>query len=159
MRNSYSIHHRTTVVELLTAAQQVLDAVNDGVLTSELAEPQITRAVTVTDRLAECVTSAYADMSINDTSPFARYRKEILGTYTTAERLQALTLHLWNYHNPVNVAALLINADEKHRRIALEMIASYAVWGENDPAFMLLADEIRDRHAQEAQREQELETA
>lgn len=158
MRNSYSIHHRATIVNLLTAAQQVLDAINDGVFHAA-TETQVDRAVAVSDQLAERVTSVYSDMSINDTSPFARYRKEIFGYYSTAERLQALTLHLWNSSNEVNLASLLINADEKHRRIALEMIASYSVWGENDPAFMMLANEIRDRRAQEAQRAKELETA
>lgn len=77
-------------------------------------------------------------------SPFLRYRKEILGSYTTAQRLAALTLHLWNSRNPVDLAFLLSGADQRHQRIALELIASYAEHSESDPHFMNLADEIRD---------------
>lgn len=78
-------------------------------------------------------------------SPFLRYREVILGHYSTAYRLQALTLHLWNSNNKVAIADLFGNADARHTRIALEMIASYARHGESDPDFMRLADEIRDR--------------
>lgn len=156
MRTSYSIHQRITIVNLLTAAQQVFDAINDGVFQAA-TEAQVDRAVEVSDHLAECVTATYADMSINETSPFARYRTTILGGYTTARRLQALTLHLYNSNSPVEISRLLANADERHQRIALELLASYARLGENDHAFMLLAEEIRDLHAQEAERSPEFE--
>lgn len=84
-------------------------------------------------------------------SPFLRHREEILGGYSTAQRLSALTLHLWNDNNPVRLASLFGNADTRHTRIAMELIASYATNGENDPQFMNLADEIRDLKAVAAQ--------
>lgn len=77
-------------------------------------------------------------------SPFLRHREEILGHYGTAQKLQALVLHLWNDGNPLRLGSLILNADRRHLQITLELIASYASQGENDPHFMHLADEIRD---------------
>ena len=77
-------------------------------------------------------------------SPFLRHREVILGHYSTANRLRKLVLHLWNDGNEVRLANLFGNADKEHTRIAMELIASYASQGENDPHFMHLADEIRD---------------
>lgn len=82
-------------------------------------------------------------------SPFLRHRDLILGKNSTARRLQALTLHLWNDTNPAPIASIFGNADTLHTRVALEMIASYARLGEGDPDFMRLADEIRDMRAAE----------
>jgi hypothetical protein len=101
------------------------------------------------------------ELIVNGASPFIAYRNEILGHYSTARRLQDLTLHLWNSGNPLRLSDLLMNADTRHRLIALEMIASYSSLGENDPDFMRLADEIRDmREAEKARAaEQPLESA
>lgn len=79
-------------------------------------------------------------------SPFVTYRTQILGSYGTAYKLQQLVLHLYNFNNEFNLGRLLWGADRQHIRIALEMIASYAENGENDPDFMALAEEIRDRN-------------
>lgn len=103
---------------------------------------------------AERTTGAIEEMRnalLDYESPFLRHREEILGCYSTAQRLSALSLHLWNDNNPVRLASLFGNADTRHTLIALELIASYAVQGENDPHFMNLADEIRDLKSVAAQ--------
>ena len=78
-------------------------------------------------------------------SPFKTYRREIMSGYSTAQRMAALTLHLWNDAYPVRLGSLFANADERHTQIALELMESYSVWGENDPDFMALGREIYER--------------
>lgn len=81
-------------------------------------------------------------------SPFRTHREIILSSYSTALRMQDLVLHLWNDNRPVQLGSLLGNADQKHTQIVLAMIESYSVWGENDPDFMALAEEILSRRTQ-----------
>lgn len=81
-------------------------------------------------------------------SPCKTYRREILSDYSTAQRLASLVLHLYNGNNPVRLDNLLANADQHHTRIALELLESYSIWGENDPDFMALAEEIKERRAE-----------
>lgn len=130
---------------VLTSAQRLLDMIENGTLFSEDPADKA-EAVIVADRLQTNITEAVRALSdvTRDVSPFLRHRREILGSYTTAQRLAALTLHLWNSHNEADLPCLLRNADRRHKAIALELIASYAEHGENDPLFMHLADEIRD---------------
>lgn len=79
-------------------------------------------------------------------NPFAAYRSEIRGGYSTGMRLAALVKHLYNGGmHPVRLDNLLSNADEHHARIALELIAHYAKYGENCPEFMRLARELVER--------------
>lgn len=87
---------------------------------------------------------AIADAAI--ASPFARYRAEIKGGYSTALRLSSLVLHLYNGNQwTLDLPTFLTNADERHVAIALELLDSYAKHGENDPDFMDLAREILRR--------------
>lgn len=80
------------------------------------------------------------------TNPFTAYRSEICGRYSTALRLAALVKHLFNGSaHPVRLDNLLSNADEHHARIALELIAHYARYGENCADFMALARDLVER--------------
>lgn len=82
-------------------------------------------------------------------NPFVQYRAEICGGYSTAYRLAALTLHLYNgAAHPVRLDNLLSNADEYHTRIALELLAWYARHGENCIDFMDLARYLVEREAE-----------
>lgn len=79
-------------------------------------------------------------------NPFVAYRAEICGGYSTAQRLAALALHLYNgQRHGVRLDNLLSSADERHTRIALEMLAWYAKHGENCLEFMGLARELIER--------------
>ena len=81
-------------------------------------------------------------------NPFVAYRTEITGGYSTGQRLAALTLHLYNgAAHGVRLDNLLSNADARHTRIALEMLAWYAQHGENCIDFMDLARDLREREA------------
>lgn len=81
-------------------------------------------------------------------NPFVAYRAEICGGYSTGQRLAALTLHLYNgAAHRMRLDNLLSNADERHTRIALEMIAWYAKHGENCIDFMDLARYLLEREA------------
>lgn len=130
---------------VLSSAQRLLDMIENGKLFSEDPADKA-ESVIVADRLQTNITEATATLA-DDThavSPFLRYRDVILDGYSTARRLADLTLHLWNPHNLMELGCLFRNADRRHKAIAMELIASYAEHGENDPHFMHLADEIRD---------------
>lgn len=133
---------------VLNSAQRLLDMIENGKMFSEDAADKA-EAVIVADNLQTNVYAASAALedSVLEDSPFLRYRSVILDHYGTAERLAMLTLHLWNYNYPDQLGPLLLNADRRHKAIAMELIASYAHHGENDPHFMNLASEIRDLQA------------
>lgn len=130
------------VQRLVIAALHVQNLLDNGTLTNAWGEGKpddINTAVAAFDRLQESATAlANEEKSV---TPFLRYRQEILGHYETAGRLRALVLNLWG-GQPVNLGLLFMNADERHTRIALECIVSYATHGENDSHFMGLAAEI-----------------
>lgn len=130
---------------LIHAAQAALGLLDSGAAFADTPE-KTAECIAVTNRLQQSLNSAIVAVAdaAQDGSPFLRHRSVILGRYATAERLQALVLSLYNSHNKVDLARLLRNADERHQRIALELMASYAEHGENDRHFMNLADEIRD---------------
>lgn len=97
---------------------------------------------------------AYAENATYDLAaprqqnPFVAYRTEITGGYSTGQRLAALTLHLYNgAAHGVRLDNLLINADERHTRIALEMLTWYAKHGEDCIDFMDLAGDLLEREA------------
>ena len=93
-----------------------------------------------------CAKNATYDPQAEPQNPFVVYRAEICGHYSTAQRLTALTLHLHNgRRHGVRLDNLLSSADERHTRIALEMLAWYAKHGENCPEFMSLARELVER--------------
>lgn len=85
------------------------------------------------------------DLKAEPQNPFVTYRAEICGGYSTAQRLAALTLHLYNgARHGLRLDNLLSSADERHTRIAIEMLAWYAKHGENCIDFMHLARQLAD---------------
>ena len=130
---------------VITSAQRMLDLIDSGESFCDTAAAK-EKMIAATDQLQDDIDIAVRAIAacVADASPFLRYRKEIMGGYGTAVRLQQLVLNLWNGNFPVSLGMLLANADQRHTRIALELIASYAEHKENDPHFMNLAAEIRD---------------
>ncbi|MDO8933355.1 MAG: hypothetical protein Q7U97_13255 [Rhodocyclaceae bacterium] len=137
MRTTFTVVDIHSIESLLNLTNALAAALPDGSDDAQRAERSI-----------ETLREALIDYD----SPFLRHRDVILGHYSTATRLQSLVLHLWNDGNEVRLANLFGNADEKHTRIALELIASYTRHGENDAHFMRLANEIRDMRAAEKAR-------
>jgi hypothetical protein len=139
------IFETSKLTPVLTGAQNLLDMIQTGQLFSEV-ERDKEDAVLVSDRLQRAIEAAVRELAdaSHNASPFLRYRKEILGGYSTAIRLQNLVMNLWNDNFPCQMGRLLCNADAKHKRIAFELIASYARHGEGDEHFMQLAEEILD---------------
>ncbi len=98
--------------------------------------------------LAYAETATYDMAALEQQNPFVAYRAEITGGYSTAQRLAALVLHLYNgAAHGVRLDNLLSNADERHTRIALELLAWYAKHGENCIDFMNLARHLLEREA------------
>ena len=92
--------------------------------------------------------NATYDLNAEPGNPFIAYRAEICGGYSTAQRLAALVLHLYNgAAHGVRLDNLLSNADARHTRIALELLAWYAKHGENCIDFMKLARHLLEREA------------
>lgn len=144
---------RTRLRRLIGAAQNVQSLLNDGTLAAAFGDrpegnsPVL--AATAFDVLAEQVAAIGEDQK--EVSPFLRYRKEIMGNNPTAERLRDLLLNLRGVRPDLNLNALFSNADEHHKRIALELIASYAHHGDYDPKFIALVGEVCDLEASEVQ--------
>ncbi len=76
-------------------------------------------------------------------SPFTTHHDTIMGYYGTAARLRSLVMSLWNGAAFPFELSCLGSFDSRHYAIALDLIQSYRRLGENDEAFMALADEIR----------------
>lgn len=113
---------------------------------------QLARALeTIADECAQGAGLAYPETALYDLeaeseNPFVAYRDQITGGYSTAQRLAALVLNLYNgAAHRVRLDTLLSSADEKHTRIALELLAWYARHGENCPEFMALARELAEQ--------------
>lgn len=133
---------RKPVIGLCTAAAAVQTLLDDGTLAAALgkSDPDATqRAVAAFDIMSDNVGRVLGEYK--EVSPFLRYRQEFFSQYDTARRLRALVLNLWG-GRPVNLSELFQHADERHTRIALDCIASYTRFGENDTFFMTLAAEI-----------------
>ncbi|MFC6842342.1 hypothetical protein [Xanthomonas theicola] len=91
-----------------------------------------------------------------ETSPFKRYRREILGRYGAARGLQDVVLALWNGSDyPVALGPILHRMDGQHTRILLELITHFTVKGENDREFMAIAGDIIDQRAELAAAERD----
>lgn len=76
-------------------------------------------------------------------SPFAVHRDRILQCHSTALRLQAVVLNLyndgiWAKKAPVYLSSLLANADDEHTEILFDLLRAYARHGENDADFIAL---------------------
>jgi hypothetical protein len=143
---SLTVLPTTPVQGLIHAAQHIQRLMNDGIIGAAFCgeEPQhVQETVAAFDRLNEAASTLQTESKI--ASPFIRFRREILGDYETAEQLRDLVIHLYSGGTtPANLARLLQHADERHQRIAMECIASYAQYGENDTFFMSLAAEIAE---------------
>lgn len=93
-------------------------------------------------------------------SPFIRHRGKVLGHYSTASWLRRVVLAMWNGSACPVTLSPLTNLDTEHFTAFVEMVTHYRKVGENDPAFMQLADEVRGRLAEEqsaAEREEKFE--
>jgi hypothetical protein len=77
-------------------------------------------------------------------SPFATYRDSILAAGIGGARMRDLVMDLWLADQRLG-DTWLSALDEQHLEIALCLKRSYSLLGENDKAFMALADEIRNR--------------
>lgn len=86
---------------------------------------------------------------MSNESPFSRHRDLVLGYYGTASWLRAVVLALWSGStNPVSLSRIG-GVDERHFNAFLEMLRHYWQFGENDDAFMSLAQEVLARHEEE----------
>lgn len=139
---SYTVIDKSHLRALIEAARNIQNLMNDGTITAAFDtgnDEQIHTTVSAFDNLTNC--AARVSAQDKTASPFIRYRREILGHYETAQRLRAMVLNLWG-GQPANQSLLFHGADELHTRIALECIAHYSQYGENDTFFMSLASEI-----------------
>lgn len=75
-------------------------------------------------------------------SPFKTHRDVVLADYGTAGKLRSLVMGLWNGHGYPFDLSSVSGFDKRHFAIAIELIQSYHRLGENDKAFMALAEEI-----------------
>lgn len=80
-------------------------------------------------------------------SPFRVHAQKVLGCHSTAYRLQALALSLYNSAEwakkaPVRLDDLLASADDDHVEAAIDMLRGYARRGENDADFMALGKQL-----------------
>lgn len=146
---------------LLAAAHNMQNQMNNGSIPAAFGDgtpDQVNDTISAFDNLAAC--AKRVELADKQISPFLRYRREILGNYTTAAHLQALVLNLWGGY-PSNLLMLFQVADEHHTRIALELITSYTNYGENDSQFMSLGMELFEakQAAEEAAAEQTEEVA
>ena len=102
---------------------------------------------------AECAAAAAADWRRTrgriqaGESPFAVHRDRILQCHSTALRLQAVVLNLyndgvWAKKAPVYLSSLLANADEEHTQILIDLLRGYARRGENDREFLALGHQL-----------------
>lgn len=78
-------------------------------------------------------------------SPFQKYEHLVLGHYSTAAWLRMLVLAMWSGSAYKVGLSQLAEVDEAHFDVAMQMMAHYRKHGERDPAFMSLADKIRER--------------
>ena len=143
---SHIVTDKQTLRALVEAAHCIQKLMDDGTIAAAFdasngTGEQVHATVSAFDNLTACATRVAAQDKI--ASPFLRYRREILGHYETAQRLRALVMNLWG-GQAVNLGLLLAGADELHIRIAIECIAHYSQYRENDTFFMSLASEILD---------------
>lgn len=90
-------------------------------------------------------------------SPFLAHRPKIFGFHSTALRLQAVVLNLyndacWAKKAPIYLSSLIANADREHLEILIDLIRAYARNGENDPDFMALGKQLAEARQPKARR-------
>jgi len=82
-------------------------------------------------------------------SPFLMHRDKVLGYYGAASWLRQFVLAMWNGKGyPVGLSQFR-GLDRYHADAAFDMLAAYRKHGENDQAFMSLAEECRARLKEE----------
>ena len=142
------ITHNPYVPRLIRAAFELQQLINSNTLFEAYDgdERKAGPSLAAIDEFNAACGQVSAGEKLEQVSPFVRFRSQILGYYSTGQRLASLVLHLYNGNNwMTDLPSLLGNADEEHTCIALKCIAWYAVHGENDPDFMALAREILRR--------------
>lgn len=86
-------------------------------------------------------------------SPFQQYRHLVLGHYSTAAWLRMLVMAMWNGNAYKTGLDNLVAVDEQHFDAAMQMMAQFRnhfrKYGEHDPAFLSLVEEIRERMEEE----------
>ena len=141
---------------LLAAAHNMQAQMNNGSIPAAFGDgtpDQVNDTISAFDNLAAC--AKRVELADKLTSPFLRYRREILGNYTTAAHLRDLVLNLWG-GSPANLSALFQGADEHHTRIALELITSYTNYRANDSQFMSLGMELAEAKQAAAEETEEV---
>ncbi len=135
---------------VLTREQRAQANAADGITPERLAELEAGATPTT---YAECVAANAAEwrrtrarIKAGD-SPFAVHRERILQCHSTALRLQAVVLNLyndgvWAKKAPVHLSSLLANADEEHTQILMDLLRGYARRGENDREFLALGERL-----------------
>jgi hypothetical protein len=78
-------------------------------------------------------------------SPFVEHEEIFFDGYKTAIKLRELVLHLYNKNFPCDLSFIL-NADDRHYSIFLELVNSYKMFGENDSEFLEVAERIRSKY-------------
>lgn len=139
--------HSQPTARLIAAALRMQELIDSNTLFEgyDGDETKARRACAVLDQFSQAVNAIRAPIRETRPSPFRTYRAQIMGFYSTGQRLASLVLHLYNCRWDTDLPSLLANADEEHVRIALELLDSYARHGENDPEFMSLARQILRR--------------
>jgi hypothetical protein len=82
-------------------------------------------------------------------SPFLQFRDMVMGHYSTANWLRSFVMALWNGSDYKVGLSQLGSIDEAHINAAMAMLRQYREIGENDRAFMALAEDIRTRMEEE----------
>ncbi|RZI41496.1 hypothetical protein EGT07_18110 [Herbaspirillum sp. HC18] len=75
-------------------------------------------------------------------SPFVRYRQVVFAGYSAAETLRMLVMSMCDGNAYPFAAHRLRDLDMEHFEIVVEMMMAYNARGENDAAFMDLAQSI-----------------
>lgn len=82
-------------------------------------------------------------------SAFEKHREKVLGHYGTASFLRSVVLALWNGTDNKVGLSRINSLDHEHFDAFMDMILQYRNTGENDCAFMDLAEAVRSRVAEE----------
>lgn len=130
----------------LRAANRVLTAEECAALDAAAAKAR-----------AERQTAAACDLAAG-VSPFRVHREKILGCHSTAQRLQAVVLNLyndgwWAKKAPVYLSSLIANADAEHVEVLIDLIRAYKRNGENDRDFLALGRELAVARQPKSRRE------
>ena len=83
-------------------------------------------------------------------SPFTTHKNVILGHYSTAAFLRMVVMSMWNGTDYKVGLSQVASLDEPHYKVFQDILRQYREKGEMDPAFIELAQAIRERMATEA---------